>query len=141
VATAGDLVVFGRKPDGSPWKVGVQDPRHPDRAMASMELTDCAVSTSGDYERFFTRDGVIYHHILDPETLFPARECRSVTVIGDHGLYADALSTGAFVMGPERGMALLNRTGLGKTIMIDGRGGVSVSAGLESRVHFAEEAL
>ncbi|MFZ5875081.1 MAG: FAD:protein FMN transferase [Nitrospirota bacterium] len=139
VATAGDLVIFGAKPDGKPWRVGVQHPRKPGYTMASMELTDCAISTSGDYERFFTEDGVIYHHILDPETLFPARECQSVTVVADHGLFADALSTGAFVMGSERGMALLHRTGLGKTIIIDGRGGVSVSPELESRVRFGDE--
>jgi thiamine biosynthesis lipoprotein len=106
-----------------------------------MELSDCAISTSGDYERFFTKDGVIYHHILDPETLFPARECQSATVVANHGLYADALSTGAFVMGPRKGMQLLgSRPDLGQSILIDDQGGVSVSPELEARVKFSTEA-
>jgi thiamine biosynthesis lipoprotein len=105
-----------------------------------MELSDCAISTSGDYERFFTKDGVIYHHILDPETLFPARECQSATVVANHGLFADALSTGAFVMGPSEGMRLFTRTGLGQAILIDDQGGVSVSPELEARVKFSTEA-
>jgi thiamine biosynthesis lipoprotein len=140
VATAGDLVLFGTKPDGKPWRVGVQHPRKPGHNIASIELTDCAVSTSGDYERFFTKDGVIYHHILDPKTLFPARECRSATVVGDRGLVADALSTGAFVLGPDRGLALFEKTGLGRAILIDDQGGVSVSPELEARVKFESEA-
>jgi thiamine biosynthesis lipoprotein len=140
VASSGDLVIFGTKPGGRSWKVGVQHPRKPGDTMASMELKDCAISTSGDYERFFTRDGVIYHHILDPETLYPARECQSVTVVANHGLFADALSTGAFVMGPEKGLAVLAQTGLGQAIVIDDRGGISVSPQLEARVKFGTEA-
>jgi thiamine biosynthesis lipoprotein len=140
VAAAGDLVVFGAKPDGRPWRVGVQHPRKPGYTMASMELSDCAISTSGDYERFFTKDGVIYHHILDPETLFPARECQSATVVANHGIYADALSTGAFVMGPRTGMRVFNESGLGQSIMIDDQGGISVSPELEARVKFSTEA-
>jgi thiamine biosynthesis lipoprotein len=141
VAAAGDLVVFGAKPDGRPWRVAVQHPRKPGYTMASMELNDCAISTSGDYERFFTKDGVIYHHILNPETLFPARECQSATVVANHGLFADALSTGAFVMGPEKGMQLLgSRPDLGQSILIDDQGGVSVSPELEARVKFSTEA-
>lgn len=140
VATAGDLVLFGTKPDGKPWRVGVQHPRKPGYHIASIDLTDCAVSTSGDYERFFTKDGVIYHHILDPKTLFPARECQSVTVVAQHGLFADALSTGAFVMGPQQGLAMLAQSDLGQAIVIDDRGGVSASPQLEARVQFGAEA-
>ncbi len=140
VATAGDLVLFGAKPDGTPWRVGVQHPRKPGHTLASIALTDCAVSTSGDYERFFTKDGVIYHHILDPQTLFPARECRSATVIADRGIVSDALSTGAFVLGPERGMAKVQGANLGRAILIDDQGGISVSPELEARVQFESEA-
>lgn len=135
IAASGDLVVFGARPDGAPWRIEIQHPRRRGATLASIELTDCAVSTSGDYERFFTRDGVTYHHILDPETIFPARGCQSVTVIGKEGLVADALSTGAFVAGPERGLALLDRSGMGTAgVVINRDGGVQMSPALAARV-------
>jgi FAD:protein FMN transferase len=134
IAASGDLVLFGARPDGAPWRVGIQHPRRPEATVASIDLTDCAISTSGDYERFFTKDGVNYHHILDPKTIFPARGCQSVTVISEQGMMADALSTGAFVMGPERGKAMLDGSKIGTGIVIDKSGGVQVSAALEARV-------
>jgi thiamine biosynthesis lipoprotein len=134
VANAGDLVLFGTKPDGRPWRIGVQHPRHPGKMLAALELTDCAVSTSGDYERFFTRDGVMYHHILDASTLLPARDCQSVTVIGRDATLVDALATGIFVLGPSPGLQLLERTRLGEGIIIDRQGRTSISPSLEAKV-------
>jgi len=134
IATAGDLVLFGGRPDGTPWRVAIQHPRHRDDKIASIDLTDCAVSTSGDYERFFTKNGVTYHHLLDPKTMLPARECQSVTVISEEGTAADAVATGAFVMGPTRGMALLDGSKNGNGIVIDRNGGVQISDALVERV-------
>lgn len=134
IASAGDLVLFGARPDGTPWRVAVQHPRHRDATIATLILTDCAVSTSGDYERFFTKDGVTYHHLLDPKTMLPARECQSVTVISEEGTAADAVATGAFVMGPTRGMALLDGSKNGNGIVIDRNGGVQISDALVERV-------
>ncbi len=134
IATAGDLVLFGARPDGAPWRVAIQHPRDRDATLATLNLTDCAVSTSGDYERFFTKDGVTFHHLLDPKTMLPARECQSVTVISEEGTAADAVATGAFVMGPTRGMALLDGSKNGNGIVIDRNGGVQISEALVARV-------
>lgn len=134
IAASGDLVLFGLRPDGAPWRVGIQHPRHKEATIASIDLTDCAISTSGDYERFFTKDGVNYHHILDPKTIFPARGCQSVTVISEQGISSDAFSTGAFVMGPERAMTLLDGSKIGSGVVIDRNGGVQMSPQLVARV-------
>lgn len=99
-----------------------------------IDLTDEAISTAGDYERFFERDGIRYHHILDPQTLWPARACRSVTVIAEEGTMADGLDTGIFVLGPERGMALVERLPHIEAIIIDNDGKMIVSSGLRDRL-------
>ncbi|MCL2412182.1 MAG: FAD:protein FMN transferase [Treponema sp.] len=107
----GDIVVLGRREDGNPWRIGVQ---HPDErrgtAVGFMEITEplATVVTSGIYERFFEADGIRYHHIFSPTTGFPARTgLLSVTIISDNSMDADALSTAIFVLGYERGSALL----------------------------------
>src|SRR2546426_8115529 len=77
VAAAGDFRVFGRRADGTAWPIGIQHPREPGRILATLDATDEAVSTSGDYERDFMQDGVRYHHILDPKTLQPVQIGRA----------------------------------------------------------------
>ena len=136
VAVAGDFRVFGRRADGTAWPIGIQHPRKPGKILAMLDAIDEAISTSGDYERYFMKDGVRYHHILDPETLQPARLCRSVTIIAQDATTADALATGVFVMGPVRGMALVERLGLG-AVIVDAQGMVIVSARLRDRVKLA----
>lgn len=136
IALAGDVVLFGSKADGSSWRVGVQHPRRKGEIVASLDLRDCAISTSGDYERFFKKDGVAYHHLLNPTTLFPARRCQSVTVVSQKGSDADPMATGAFVMGPEKGMEFLNRSEHGEGIIIDAAGAITVSPKLASRIRF-----
>ncbi len=103
--------------------------------IAMIDLNDEAISTAGDYERFFERDGVRYHHILDPQTLQPARACQSVTVIAKEGTMADGLDTGIFVLGPEQGMALVERLPGVEAIIIDQEGKITVSSGLRGRLH------
>ncbi len=136
IAAAGDVLLFGNKPNGQGWRVGIQHPRNPDEHIASLDLTDTVVSTSGDYERFFMKDGIMYHHLLDPTTLLPARACQSVTVIGVRGALTDALATGVFVMGPEEGLKLLANASLGEAVIVDERGRTSISPTLEDRVRF-----
>ena len=133
VAVAGDLRVFGKQSDGTAWPVFIQHPRQPGKVLATLNVADEAISTAGDYERFFIKDGVRYHHILDPETLQPARFCQSVTVVAPEGTLADGLDTGIFVMGPVKGMALIERLGFG-AVIVDAQGGVFVSSTLRNRV-------
>lgn len=113
VSIAGDIRAFGRRPDGSLWRVGIRDPRSDSEEdlMAIVELENQAVSTSGDYERFFMENGVRYHHIIDPATGMPARGAISLTVIAPEGVITDGLSTGLFVLGPERAMKILEESG------------------------------
>ncbi|MBO7662461.1 MAG: FAD:protein FMN transferase [Clostridia bacterium] len=105
----GNIICIGTKPDGSPWKVGIQDIDRPSgEAMLALECTGGSVVTSGIYERGFDFEGVRYHHLLDPATGWPAwNDLASVTVLTDSSMYADALATAAFVLGEEKGMRLI----------------------------------
>jgi FAD:protein FMN transferase len=134
VALSGDIKTFGRLPGGKMFPVGIQHPREDGAVLAWIDLQDEAISTAGDYERFFEREGVRYHHILDPRTLQPARRCQSVTVIAREGVWADGLDTGIFVMGPERGMELVEQLPDVEAIIVDQDGHLLVSSGLKQRI-------
>jgi len=134
VALSGDIKTFGRLPDGKMFPVGIQHPREDGSVLVWIELQDEAISTAGDYERFFERDGVRYHHILDPRTLQPARSCQSVTVIAREGVWADGLDTGIFVMGAELGMRLVEALPDVEAIIVDAEGHLLVSSGLKQRI-------
>ena len=134
VALSGDIKTFGSLPERRGFPVGIRHPRQEGALIAIIDLMDEAISTAGDYERFFERDGIRYHHILDPHTLWPARACRSVTVIAEEGTVADGLDTGIFVLGPERGMALVERLPHIEAIIIDNDGKMIVSSGLRDRL-------
>jgi thiamine biosynthesis lipoprotein len=134
VAVAGDIRTFGRRPDGRPWRIGVRHPRDPERSLVTLELTDAAVSTSGDYERYFEVDGRRYHHILDPRTLRPAEGAVSVTVLAPDGTTADGLSTALFVMGAKAGReAVEARPGVEALFVAPG-GSVTASSGWPGEV-------
>jgi len=109
VEAGGDLRVFGPHPERDTWRIGIQDPRaERGRLIGSIAVNNQSVATSGDYERYFVRDGKRYHHILDPKTGFPADGAVSVTIVAPEALQADAYATAAFVMGPDAGIAMLN---------------------------------
>ncbi len=129
VAAGGDSRILGDR-RGEPWTVGVRDPRDASAMVAVLPLTDTAVSTSGDYERFFIEDGVRYHHILDPATGDSARESWSVTILGPETTYTDALSTSVFVLGPLAGMQLIDRLDGIDAIVIDKTGNLLYSSDL-----------
>ena len=134
IQSGGDLLVSGRRGD-RPWRLGIRDPRGPaERSFATLDLTDGTFSTSGDYERSFMRDGRRYHHILDPDLGEPARGCRSVTIVAKTAMLADALSTGVFVMGPEPGMALVERLPDVEAVIVTAANRVLVSSGLVGRL-------
>jgi thiamine biosynthesis lipoprotein len=136
VAVSGDFRVFGKRADGTAWPIGIRHPRRDNTILATLDSTDEAISTSGDYERFFIKGGIRFHHILDPDTLKPARLCQSVTVVAPDAGWADALATGLFVMGPVKGMALIERLGFG-AVIVDAQGGISISSRLRNRVKLA----
>ena len=102
----GDLRVEGEDIDG-PWTVNIAHPRRPGQVFETIRVTRGAVVTSGDYLRYFERDGVRYHHIIDPATGWPASRSVAVTVVAPTATDADALATGLFVLGPEQGLAAL----------------------------------
>ncbi len=107
VSMGSSVGVFGQKPDGTPYQIGIKDPKNPDTVVGYMYIPSGFVSVSGDYERFFRQDGKVYHHILDPKTGYPADTgLSSVAVYTQNGASADALSTALFVMGAEEGLAL-----------------------------------
>ena len=108
VNLGGDIYALGKRYDGKPWTVGIQDPEQSSKLIASLPLTDQSIVTSGDYERYFMEDGVRYHHIIDPETGYPVRnELRSVTIISDLAIDGDVLSTAVFILGLEKGLELI----------------------------------
>ena len=130
----GDLYASGRR-GNRPWRVGLNDPRGAGgESFAAIELHNETFSTSGDYERFFEKDGVRYHHILDPRTGQPARLCRSVTIVASSALQADWLSTGVFIMGPDEGMALVERLAGVEAVIVTAANDVKVSSGLRDRL-------
>jgi thiamine biosynthesis lipoprotein len=133
VDAGGDIGTFGKRPDGRSWRIGLKDPRTPDSIAMVFEVADISVVTSGDYERYFMKDGVRYHHIVDPSTGFPARGCCSVTIIADKATDADALATTVFVLGPEKGMALVESLPNTECLIIvceDGKRQILRSSGL-----------
>lgn len=105
----GQVQVHGKR-DGRPWRVGIQHPRDPTTYFAALESTGASFSTSGDYEHVvFDGSGRRWHHIIDPKTGRPADKSLSVTIMTAEGIYADALSTAAFVLGPEKALRMLSR--------------------------------
>jgi thiamine biosynthesis lipoprotein len=129
VNAGGDTRLLGDR-RGKPWIVGVRDPRNEGRMVTRLPLQDEAISTSGDYERYFEEDGVRYHHILVPGTGDVARAVRSATIIGPDATLTDGLSTAVFVLGVERGMELVGRLPGVEAVIVDKDGRIFYSDGL-----------
>lgn len=108
LSIGGNVVAVGGKPDDSSFIIGIEDPLGENQYALKVRVRDCAVVTSGNYQRYFTVDGVRYHHLIDPDTCFPADFTASVSVIGPDSGMADILSTALFLLPPEEGQALLN---------------------------------
>ena len=129
VTAGGDSRILGDR-RGRPWIVGIRHPDDPDRVIARIPLEDAAISTSGDYERYFDEGGVRYHHIIDPHTGKSPVGVRSVTVIGPNATLTEGLTKSVFVMGPERGLALIDTQEDVDAVIVRSDGRVFYSKGL-----------
>jgi thiamine biosynthesis lipoprotein len=133
MATAGgDTRLLGDR-RGRPWMVGIRDPDSGEDVVTRLALIDEAISTSGDYERFFVEDDVRYHHILNPDTGRSAGMLRSASVIGPDATVTDGLSTSVFVLGPEKGLQLIESYEGYEAVLIDPDHSVHFSSGLDPR--------
>jgi thiamine biosynthesis lipoprotein len=145
VQAGGDLYAHGTKPDGSPWLAGVRDPRGPESDyFVMMPVSDHSFSTAGDYERSYVVGGKRYHHIIDPHTGYPATASRSVTIWAPTALLADEIDDAVFIMGPERGLALVESLDGVGAVIVDAHNRVWVSKRLEGKltnVHPPTDAL
>ncbi|MCL6450774.1 MAG: FAD:protein FMN transferase [Acetobacteraceae bacterium] len=133
VVAGGCVFALGRREDGRAWRVAVQGPRDPTRALTDIELVDRAVDTSGDYQRWFESGGRRYHHVLDPTTGMPAQGLVSATVVGRRAVEADALATAALVLGPARGLEMLRRRPGVEALLVDEEGRVLCTPGFPGR--------
>lgn len=132
VSAGGDSRLIGDR-RGRPWVVGIRDPRQENEVVAVIPLSDAAISTSGDYERYFEADGVRYHHIINPGNGQPVSGVRSVTVVGADSTTMDALSTSVFVMGVNKGLALVESLPDVEALIVDADGKMHYSSGLVHR--------
>jgi len=147
VAIAGDIRGYGLSATGKPWKVGIQDPRpvNPDSEkpwediFASVYLKDSAISTAGDYQRFFMKNGKRYHHIIDPKTGYPSESgLISVSVIAPEGYISDGIDTAVLVLGAEKGMKLLESMNI-DGILVDSQKRVFITKGLKGKIEILHE--
>lgn len=129
VTAGGDSRILGDR-RGRPWIVGIRHPDDRERVIARIPLEDAAISTSGDYERFFDEDGVRYHHIIDPKTGRSPHGVRSVTIIAPTSTLAEGLTKSVFIMGPERGLALVEAHADADAVVVTAEGKVFYSKGL-----------
>ena len=137
VNAGGDIYSFGKKPGNVDWIIGISHPRLSLTIRPDKTIQLASVATSGDYQRFFMEDGIRYHHILDPSTGYPARECISVTVWAENATDADILATAIFVMGPEKGIELAESLDNVETLIFfekDGKVGAVMSSGIKDKV-------
>jgi thiamine biosynthesis lipoprotein len=135
VQAGGDLYLHGKKADGSPWLAGVRDPRGPEGAhFAVMPVMNHAFSTAGDYERSYVVEGKRYHHIIDPRSGYPATASRSVTIWAKDALTADALDDAVFILGPEKGLELVESLDEVGAFIVDADNRVWTSKRLEGKI-------
>ena len=138
IQAGGDLYVAGTN-GGTPWQLAIADPRGNHDPFAMVQMSDGTFSTSGDYERFFIKDGKRYHHILDPDFGEPAPGCRSVTLVSNKAVLADAIAKGVFILGPDEGMQLIEKLPDVEGVIVTSGNQVLVSSGLKGRLQLLKQ--
>ncbi len=139
INAGGNVYALGSKPDGSAWSTGIRDPRNDNGIIAVVKVKDTAVVSSGDYERYFMKDGIRYHHILDSYTGKPARQLIATTVVGPQATEADMLSTTLFVLGSRSGADLLkNKLTAYSAVFVDEQKKISVTGELKDKIELVE---
>ena len=136
INAGGNVFAIGSKPDGQPWRIGIQDPRDANSVVAIVKVSDRAVVSSGDYQRYFEQDGVRYHHIIDPASGKQARSVMGTTIIMDNSTDADILSTTMFVLGPAKGMAFQKTLPGVEAVFITPGKEITYSSGLDGIIEF-----
>ena len=130
VNAAGDLTTWGTQPNGKPWTIGIADPEAAQHAFSSFNITDIAVATSGNYEKFVVIDGKKYSHTIDPKTGFPVSGIKSVTIINQNAEIADAMATPVMIMGIKVGLDMVNQIKGLACIIIDDQNKIYTSANI-----------
>ncbi|MGL6170158.1 MAG: FAD:protein FMN transferase, partial [Fusobacteriaceae bacterium] len=118
VSSISSIATIGIKPDGTPWRVGIQDPENPEKILGIIDLNDESMGVSGDYQTYVEIAGKRYHHILDKDTGFPVQDKKMVVVVNKNGLMADLLSTALFLMKPKEILEYTNKDKNIKIIMV-----------------------
>ncbi|MGV8145905.1 MAG: FAD:protein FMN transferase [Alkaliphilus sp.] len=140
VSLGGDIYALGYRTNKSPWIVGIQNPKlGQNNVIIKLPLSNKAIVTSGDYERYFIKDGIRYHHILDPTTGYPAdNQLTSVTIISDSAIVGDVFSTAVFVMGLEKGIEFIESQSRVDAILITKDNIVHITSGLENKIEIID---
>ncbi len=133
INAGGNIKILGKKQDGKPWRIGIQDPRHKDKMIGTLEIAPgMSLATSGDYQRYYEVNGVRYHHIIDPATGYPARNAISTTAVHESAFLADYYSTLLFILPNKEAKAVVEKTAGLEAIIINPEGKIYVSPGLKA---------
>lgn len=133
VSLGGNVQMLGTKPDGTDWRIAIENPKKDGSYVGIIETRDKAIITSGSYERFFEKEGTLWHHILNPKTGYPARSgLSSVSIVSDNGMLADGLSTALFVMGKEKALSYWREhSSEFDVVLVEEDGSITISEGLK----------
>lgn len=131
VNASGDLTAWGKRADGSDWKVGIASPENPNNMLFWLPVKNSSLATSGDYEQFFVKNGIRYSHTINPKTGLPVSGIKSVSVISPSAELSDALATAVFVMGKDVGLNLIEQLPGIESLLIDEHNKVFYSSGIE----------
>jgi thiamine biosynthesis lipoprotein len=131
INVSGDIITWGTQPDGTAWRVGIADPSNKSSIISWLSIKDASLVTSGNYEKFITINGIRYGHILDPRTGYPVQGVGSVTIMSPDAEICDALATGIFVLGVEKGLELINKLKGIECLIIDEKGKLYPSSNMK----------